>query len=97
MNLQQIRLQAVDTRFVSVGLPIATKDDADAFGTWMPDTQPVTSQEPKHLALQRHQQVASANADGHIGTLCCWALLNLSTFDSAQVRSNNATSAAACC
>jgi hypothetical protein len=26
------------------------------------------------------------NADGEAGTLCCWALLNLSTFEPAQVR-----------
>lgn len=27
----------------------------------------------------------AAESDGHVGTLCCWALLNLSTFEPAQV------------
>lgn len=27
-----------------------------------------------------------ANADGHIGMLCCWMLLNLSSLPRAQVR-----------
>lgn len=36
---------------------------------------------------QSQAERKAANADGHVGTLCCWALLSLSNFEPAQVRS----------
>jgi hypothetical protein len=40
---------------------------------------------PQHKERTAEHIHEDLNADGHIGTLCCWALLNLSNFEPAQV------------
>ena len=40
----------------------------------------------ERVATQRTQQASAAATDGQAGTLCCWALLNLSMFEPTQVR-----------